>query len=293
MVGKFGVVQMNLESLHRFREASPSENLSADVTRTEHQALGDPSVPLRVHRSRNAVGAQPCVYSIHGGGYVMGSYDDDDTRFDSWCPALGIVGVSVDYRLAPETPYPGPLEDCYSGLRWVHDHSDELGIDPQHIGVIGVSAGAGLAAALALQARDRGELPVAFQLLDSPMLDDRQRTPSSRLDGLPVWSRESNSFGWRSYLGDLYGATDLPYTAAPARCLDLSGLPPAIVSVGTVDGFRDEAIDYATRLNQAGVPCELHVYPGGCHGFQMAVDSDLARRANRNVIEWLSRHVRS
>jgi acetyl esterase/lipase len=232
------------------------------------------------------------VYSIHGGGYVLGSYDMDDVRFDSWCPALGIVGVSVEYRLAPETPYPGPLEDCYRGLKWVYDHSDEIGVDPQRVGVAGVSAGAGLAAALALLARDRGEIPLAFQLLDCPMLDDRQQTPSSQMDGLAVWSRESNTFGWRSYLGNLYGSTEVPYTAAPARCPDLSGLPPTFVSVGTVDGFRDEDIDYATRLNQAGVPCELHVYPGASHGYQRAVDSDLVRRASRDVFEWLSRQLR-
>jgi acetyl esterase/lipase len=224
---------------------------------------------------------------------VLGTYDMDDVRFDSWCPTLGIVGASVEYRLAPETPYPGPLEDCYRGLKWIYDHADELGIEPQRIGIAGVSAGGGLAAALALLTRDRGEIPLAFQLLDCPMLDDRQQTPSSQMEGLAVWSRESNTFGWQCYLGDRYGSTDVPYTAAPARCLDLSGLPPAFVSVGTVDGFRDEDIDYATRLNQAGVPCELHVYPGACHGYQMAVDSDIVRRSSRDVFEWLARQVRS
>ena len=170
--------------------------------------------------------------------------------------------MSVDYRLAPETPYPGPLEDCYRGLVWTYEHADELGIDPERIGIMGVSAGGGLAAALALLARDRGEVPVAFQLLDSPMLDDRQRTPSSRQDGLAVWSRGSNTFGWKSYLGDLYGRDDVPATAAPARATDLSGLPPAFVSVGAVDGFRDEDIDYALRLNQAGVPDGAARVPG-------------------------------
>jgi acetyl esterase/lipase len=123
------------------------------------------------------------------------------------------------------------------------------------------------------------------------MLDDRQQTSSSRLDGLAVWSRESNAFGWRSYLGDRYGTDDVPYTAAPARCEDLSGLPPSFVSVGTVDGFRDEDIDYAMRLNQAGIPCELHVYPGASHGYQLAVDSALARQSERDAREWLARMV--
>ena len=124
------------------------------------------------------------------------------------------------------------------------------------------------------------------------MLDDRQVTASSRQDGLPVWSRRSNEFGWRSYLGDLYGTDDIPYTAAPARATDLSGLPPAFVSVGAVDGFRDEDVDYALRLNQAGVPTELHVYPGACHGYQIAADAPVARQGRRDVEEWLARQTR-
>ena len=157
---------------------------------------------------------------------------------------------------------------------------------------MGVSAGGGLAAALCLLARDRGEIPIAFQLLDQPMLDDRQVTPSSRQDGLAVWSRESNTFGWQAYLGDLYGRDTVPPTAAPARATDLSGLPPTFVSVGAADGFRDEDIDYAMRLNQAGVPTELHVYPGGCHGFNViASEAALTKQSRRNLAEWLKKQV--
>lgn len=282
---------MTVDNLAVYRQSFTPVPLSDKVERTEHRVPGDPEVPVRVHRAVGAVGPMPCVYSIHGGGYVLGTYNMDDAKFDAWCPALGIVGVSVEYRLAPETAYPGPLEDCYTGLKWVFDHADELGVDRARIGITGVSAGGGLAAALALLVRDRGEIPLAFQLLDCPMLDDRQHTPSSQMEGLAVWSRESNTFGWRSYLGDLYGQADIPYTAAPARCPDLSGLPPAYVSVGTVDGFRDEDIDYALRLNQAGVPCELHVYPGAPHGYHLAVDSPLTRRANRDVLDWLQRQI--
>lgn len=264
--------------------------LSDAVQRVDRVVPGDPEVPVRVHRAKEFDGVLPCVYSMHGGGYVIGTYAMDDPLFDDWCPKLGFVGVSIDYRLAPETPYPGPLEDCYRGLRWVHEHADELGVDPDRIGVMGVSAGAGLAAALCLLARDRGEVPVAFQLLDSPMLDDRQVTPSSRQDGLPVWSRSSNTFGWQSYLGDLYGREDVPPTAAPARAVDLTGLPPAFVSVGAVDGFRDEDVDYAVRLNQAGVPAELHVYPGACHGFfHLAPDARLTQQCKSNMEDWLRR----
>jgi acetyl esterase/lipase len=274
-----------------YRIEFPTGGLSDAVTRTDVSVPGDPLVPIRVHREAEAKGPLPCVYSIHGGGYILGSYSMDDAKFDDWCPALGIVGVSVEYRLAPEHPYPAPLEDCYRGLKWTYDHAAEIGVDPDRIGIAGVSAGGGLAAALALVARDRGEVPVAFQLLDCPMLDDRQQTLSSQLDGLAVWSKESNAFGWRSYLGDLYGTNEIPYTAAPARCDDLSRLPPAFVSVGTVDGFRDEDIAYATRLNQAGVPCELHVYPGACHGYQIAVESAIARQSQRDVIDWVARQI--
>src|SRR5205823_3973512 len=148
--------------------------LSDAVERTDHVVPGDPEVPVRVHRPVDGGARLPCVYSMHGGGYVIGTYSFDDPLFDSLCPKLGCAGVSVDYRLAPETPYPGPLEDCYRGLKWTYDHAAELGIDPTRIGVMGMSAGGGLAAALALLARDRAEIPLAFQLLDSPMLDDRQ-----------------------------------------------------------------------------------------------------------------------
>jgi acetyl esterase/lipase len=270
------------------RGTLPEFPLSDAVERTDRVAPGDPDVPVRVHCPKGAEGSLPCVYSMHGGGYVIGTYDMDDPFFDALCPKLGVVGVSVEYRLAPETPYPGPLEDCYQGLRWTYEHAEELGIDATRIGVRGLSAGGGLAAALALLARDRGEVPLSFQLLDSPMLDDRQTTPSSRQDGLPVWSRGSNTFGWRSYLGDRYGTDDVPATAAAARATDLSGLPPAFVAVGALDGFRDEDVDYALRLNQAGVPAELHVYPGACHGFnQLAPQAPMSKQCTRDAEEWL------
>jgi len=284
---------LNAETLPGVRALSRVQlELSNAVERTDHLVPGDPPIAVRVHRPAGADGALPCVYSMHGGGYVIGSYTMDDMLFDRWCPKHGIVGVSVEYRLAPETPYPGPLEDCYAGLRWVHEHADELGVDTRRVGVHGISAGGGLAAALALLARDRGGPPIAFQLLISPMLDDRQATPSSQQEGLPVWNRESNAFGWRSYLGDLYGRDDVPYHAAPARAVDLAGLAPAFVSVGTLDGFRDEDVDYALRLNDAGVPTELHVYPGAPHGFQIAPESEVCRRSFRDTDEWLVRQLR-
>jgi acetyl esterase/lipase len=283
---------LSAEILTAMRVPYPGPALSGAVTRTERVVPGDPEVPVRVHRANGACGALPCIYSMHGGGYIVGSYDMDDALFDRWCPKLGIVGVSVEYRLAPETPYPGPIEDCYRGLKWVYDNAEELGVDPERIGIAGVSAGGGLAAALALLARDRGEIPLAFQLLDCPMLDDRQHTWSSRLDRLEVWNREANAFGWRSYLGPLAGSADVPYHAVPARATDLHGLPPAFVSVGGVDGFLAEDVEYAMRLMESGVPTELHVYPGAPHGYGLVPDSNVARQSRRDIDNWLARQLR-
>jgi acetyl esterase/lipase len=271
--------------------AAPVE-LSDAVERVDYVVSEDPYVVVRVHTPRqSAAGPRACVYSIHGGGYVMGSYEMDDLKFDALCPQYDCVGVSVEYRLAPETAYPGPLEDCYAGLAWVFENAEKLGVDPERVGIAGVSAGGGLAAGLALLVRDRGEMQLAWQLLDCPMIDDRQQTPSSQADGLLVWSRESNTFGWQSYLGELYGKADIPYHAAPARAEDLSGLPPAYVCVGGADGFRDEDIAYALRLNGAGVPCELHVYPGAPHGVMIFAATEVGQRYLRDQGEWLGRQL--
>lgn len=267
--------------------AGPSE-LSGAVEVTERTVPGDPTVPVRVHRAKQGPDLQPAIVAIHGGGYLMGNAAMYDQSFDQWCTVLGAVGVAVEYRLAPETPYPGPLDDCYAALCWTHEHAADLGVDPDRIGIGGISAGGGLAAGLALLARDRGEVSVAFQLLDGPMLDDRSHTPSMQAEDLFVWPRASNEFGWCAYLGDLYGRDDIPPYAAPARATDLAGLPPAFVSVGAIDGFRDEDVDFAMRLNQAGVPCELHVYPGVPHGYQMARDASVVRQATRHIDEWLA-----
>jgi acetyl esterase/lipase len=265
--------------------------LSDAVVRTEHLVPGDPPVRVRVHRAADAAAPQPAVVTIHGGGYVIGSYDMDGPLLDRWCQGLGIVGVSVEYRLAPETCYPGPLEDCYAALRWTHDKADELGVDPARVGVYGLSAGGGLAAGLALLARDRGEVPLAFQLLDCPMLDDRNATASMRAPGLYMWTRESNEFGWRSYLGGLYGSDDVPPYAAAARATDVAGLPPSFVIVGAIDGFRDEDVDYALRLNQAGVPCELHVIAGLPHAYLLVPDAAPVRLAVQCTDDWLARQL--
>jgi acetyl esterase/lipase len=271
--------------------------LSDRVERTDHQVPGPPDGPpvrVRVHRPLEVASQPelreplPCVVSIHGGGYIVGSYVDDDLRHDRWCPRLGYVGVAVDYRLAPETPYPGPLEDCYAALVWVHANAGPLGVDPARIGIGGFSAGGGLAAGLALLARDRGELPVAFQQLVYPMVDDRRATPTSSW-AVPVWGPGSNTLGWSCYLGDRFGTDDVPPYAAAARATDLEGLPPTFVGVGTLDLFCDEDVAFAQRLNHAGVPVELHVYPGAPHAFDMLSGQvDVATRAVRDQREWLA-----
>jgi len=292
VLGAFELPPIDAEGLAALRAASfEAPGLSDAVTRTEHVVPGDPPVRVRVHRPVGHEGKVPAIVTIHGGGYVIGTYDMDDALLDRWCPALAVVGISVDYRLAPETAFPGPLEDCYAALRWTYDNADALGVDRERIGVYGLSAGGGLAAALSLLTRDRGEVPLAFQLLDCPMLDDRQTTPSIRAAGLYVWSTRSNEFGWRAYLGELYGSGEVPPYAAAARATELSDLPPTCIIVGSIDGFRDEDIDYAQRLNQAGVPCELHVIAGLPHAYLLVPGAAAVQQVTRDMDGWLARQL--
>ena len=251
----------------------------------------DPSV--RVYSPPTPGSARPCVYWIHGGGYMFGSGLTVDARLNRWVEEFDCVAVSIEYRLAPEDPYPAPLDDCYAGLRWTAQHADELGIDPKRIAIAGASAGGGLAAGLAILARDRGEVDVAFQLLIYPMIDDRNTSASSHIDGAPVWSRDANHLGWRAYLGDLDGTDDVPGATAPARVESVEGLPPAWIGVGSLDVFRDEDIEYASRMLAAGIPVELHVYPGACHGFEMIVpDAAVSKACQRDITEALRRALR-
>lgn len=217
-------------------------------------------VGVRLFRPAGGVTAQaPALLWIHGGGYVIGNAAQDDALCRRFARDLGAVVASVDYRLAPEHPYPAPLEDCYSALQWLVRLPS---VDPTRVAIGGASAGGGLAAALALLTRDRGEIALAAQLLVYPMLDDR--TVGKHLDrpGLRLWNQSSNKFGWSSYLS---GAD--PEVAVPARREDLSGLPPAWLGVGTFDLFHDEDLAYAERLKAAGVLCEVEVVPGAFHGF--------------------------
>lgn len=233
---------------------------------------GAPGVPIRVYRPNHQPSKLPALLWIHGGGYVMGDIEQDDRLMKQLVKRIGCVAVSVDYRLAPEHPFPAPVEDCYAALKWLFSHADELGVERIAIG--GASGGGGLAAGLALMARDRGEEQIAFQLLIYPMIDDRNVTPASHAITDPrVWNRESNRLGWKAYLGRDGGGADVSPYAAATRASDLRNLPPAYIPVGALDLFVDENIEYAQRLIQAGVPTELHVYPGAYHGFDLFAPS--------------------
>ena len=295
-LGEFVIDDSNLAAM-RERPLRSSGTPSGDVEHLDRLVPGasdDPMVAVRVHRELGVDVPRPCLLSIHGGGYVIGSHLGDDGRFDRWCTTLRCIGVSVGYRLAPETPYPGPLEDCYAALRWAYENAAELGIDPTRIGIVGGSAGGGLAAGLALLARDRGEVPVRFQVLSYPMLDDRPSVTGRA--GAPLWGPETNEFGWRAYLGELWPnendgggmRSEIPGYAVPARAADLTGLPPAFVTVGDLDGLLDEDFDYARRLIAAGVPTDLHVFADGPHAFDsMLPDAAVTARARRVLEDWL------
>jgi acetyl esterase/lipase len=266
--------------------------LSDEVTRTDVMVPGPGGVGeirLRVHRRKGLEGPLPCMYWMHGGGYVLGAPEQDDLRFDRWCQRFDMVGVAVQYRLAPEHPYPAGLEDCYAGVKWVKDHGAEIGVDPDRVGIGGPSGGGGMAAALGLVIRDRGEFPIDYQMLIYPMIDDTRTSVTANWD-VPVWNPESNEFGWSSYLGYLFGGDDIPAHAAPTRETDLSGLPPTFIMTGSLDGFCDEDIDYAQRLNHCGVAVEFHMYPGAPHGFDgFGGNAPVARQARNDINAWLGR----
>ncbi|GAA0389042.1 alpha/beta hydrolase [Microbispora corallina] len=252
---------------------------------------GAPAVRVRIYRPETQDGPLPALYWIHGGGMIIGSPEIDDARMAANVLEIGCVVVSVDYRLAPEHPHPAPVEDCYAGLVWTARNADDLGVDPARIAIGGASAGGGLAAGTALLARDRGGPALAFQLLVCPMLDDRNTTPSSReFAQAVVWDRAANLFGWSALLGDAAGGEDVPIYAAPARAGDLSGLPPAFVDVGELEVFRDECVEYALRLAQAGVSTEFHLWPGAFHGFAgMVPGATISRRASDAQVAALRR----
>jgi acetyl esterase/lipase len=210
----------------------------------------------------------PAVLFLHPGGLILGSVTLFDGLVQKYVDKAGVPYLSVEYRLAPENPYPKPLEDAYAGLVWLHDHASELNIDPRRIAVHGESAGGGLAAALSLLVREKQGPSISKQILIYPMLDDRTIKPNPYIEKFLVWSAADNETGWNAYLGEKRGSNQVPATAAPARIIDPRGLPAVYMEVGELDLFREEVTAYADKLGRSGVSTELHVYPDVPHGFE-------------------------
>jgi acetyl esterase/lipase len=248
----------SLRLIRALSSSTRQRRVSDDV---EVLVLGS-GVGVRLHRPVGVEQPGPALLWIHGGGYVMGTAQQDDLICRRFVRKLGITVAAVDYRLAPEHPYPAGLEDCYSALTWLVGLP---AVDPARVAIGGASAGGGLAAALALLAHDRGDVTPTLQLLAYPMLDDRSGAAAKNLN-YRLWSPKSNRFGWAAYLGNAD-----PQIAVPARRDDLSGLPPAWIGVGTQDLFHDEDLAYAERLTAAGVPCQVEVVEGAFHGFDQVV----------------------
>ena len=250
------------------RGAARRPDVPDDIRISDVEIPGEPATSVRVYEPVGRRGPSAALLWIHGGGFVLGSPEQDDRTSIDFARELGLTVVAVRYRLAPEHPSPAALVDAYAALVWLFGEAESRGIDPTRIAIGGASAGAGLAAALALYAHDRGEVRPAFQLLVYPMLDDRTVTrPGLDTRGVRMWTPGSNRFGWTAYLGGEPGSAGVSPYAAPARREDLSGLPQAWIGVGANDLFHDEDVEYARRLVEAGVPCELRVVDGAFHGF--------------------------
>jgi acetyl esterase/lipase len=283
----------------QFSSAAKARSLPIEGVTTEDRLVpgseSAPDVAVRIYRPTGRSGTLPALLWIHGGGYVIGSVEASDLYVKKLVKAVECVAVSVEYRRAPEHPFPAPLEDCYTTLKWLATHATELGVNQERIAICGKSAGGGLAAGLALLARDRGEVNIAFQLLIYAMIDDHNIVQASMtVPDTLLWNRESNLIGWRSYLGGKPGGEDVSQYAAPFRATDLTGLPPAYIAVGELDLFLHENIEYARRLLEAGVSTELHVYRGAYHGFdRFAPNTKVSQRFTTDRDHVLKRALHS
>ncbi|WP_433890392.1 alpha/beta hydrolase [Streptomyces sp. CA-111067] len=259
--------------------------------RTVPGPAGGPDVIVLVCRPAAATAPTPAIYHTHGGGMILGDRRTGLPDIVDLATSVGAAVISVEYRLAPEHPYPAPVEDCYAGLVWVAENAEELNIDPARVVIAGASSGGGLAAAVALLARDRGGPALAAQMLQAPMLDDRNDTASARqMAGIGVWDRTSNETGWAALLGAARGGPDVSPYAAPARAAELAGLPPAFIYSGSAETFRDEDVAYASAIWRAGGQAELHVWSGGFHGFDlMAPQATVSQAAKAARASWIRR----
>ncbi len=286
------------DMIGRFRENPPDPTVGGlvDALGIVHEqrlipGFAQATVGSSIFRPPTPSDPGPGILYLHGGGMVFGNRFGGVGAYLPLVATHGAVVVAIDYRLAPEHPDPIPVEDCYAALGWTASHAAELGIDPDRLIIAGQSAGAGLAAGVTLLARGRGGPAIAGQVLVSPMLDDRNDSVSARqIDGIGVWDRTSNATGWTALLGDRRGGEEVADAEAPGRAADLAGLPPAFLSVGSAEVFRDETVTYASRIWAAGGVAELHVWPGAFHGFEnfapaarISTDAAAARDA------WLQR----
>ncbi|PZQ45422.1 MAG: alpha/beta hydrolase [Rhodovulum sulfidophilum] len=278
-----------LPELRRAWAAAPPQTSEVRAVPVECRRIpgpaGAPDVPILIVGAPGGA-PRPAILHMHGGGFIVGTAEEYLPMLRAEALALGARIVSVDYRLAPEAPFPGALEDNYAALLWLHAEAETLGIDRERIALQGESAGGGHAAMLALAARDRGEVPVMFQCLTYPMLDDR--TGSARAVAPHIgtwgWTAQYNRMGWSALLGVPAGSAHVPEGAVPARAADLAGLPPAFLWVGSLDLFVEENLAYAARLAVAGVPVELHLVPGVYHGFDGAAPASSVTLGYRDAM---------
>lgn len=289
-------VTLDLLDFMRISYASPPledalAGRSITCTDFELEAFDGATLLASVLANPSAAGPRPGMVYVHSGGMMFGDrFSGMDQVFD-WVEQLGVIVVTMEYRLAPEFPDPYPREDAYAALEWTAAHAGQLGINADRLMVAGASAGAGIAAGLALASRDRRGPPLCAQLLDYPMLDDRGLTPSTHeFDGIGVWDRVSNETGWRALLGEECGQPTVSPYAAPARAIDFGGLPPALLNVGEAEIFRDETVDYARGLWSAGVDAELHVWPGAFHACDIfAPHTAISRSMIATRAAWLEK----
>ncbi|MFF2533788.1 alpha/beta hydrolase [Brevibacillus sp. NPDC058079] len=267
---------------------------SEDVRTTSRMIPGAAGEMLaKIYEPVQRTGSKlPAMLWIHGGGYVMGHPDMDDALCERFVQAANCVVVSVDYRLAPEHPYPAAIHDCYAGLTWMTDEAESLGIDLERVAIAGASGGGGLTAALALMARDKGGPALIFQMPLYPMIDNRNRTASSyEIEAEnATWNRTNNLAAWSMYLGEGAADSQVFAYAVPSRAENLAGLPPTYTCVGQLDLFRDETIEYVARLAQAGVDVEFHLYPGCYHCFEVFVpEAEVSQRASQSYVDAMAR----
>jgi acetyl esterase/lipase len=301
LAGDMATASMTADLIETMRESVDARRLSlndlhalAPVVLEEFEATGPKGgsgVPILLCRAENQRIAAPCVVYFHPGGMVCGDNRTGIASYLNWVNDLGVVIASVEYRLAPEHPDPAPIDDCFAGLQWLVENATGLGIDATRIVLLGVSAGGCLAAGVSLRARDLGGPALAGQMLIGPMLDDRCVTPSSHeLIGEGTWDSISNVTGWTALLGDRRGTADVTPYASPARAISLADLPPTFIDVGSVETFRDEVLEFSTRLWHDGGDAELHVWQGAFHGFDEVAPEALLSVSARNARQdWMRR----